>query len=59
MGNIRSSYIGRMIDWGGEKVDEILKFIIEAIVPAGCVDAYKANKNLNTLFGGRIKEIGS
>ena len=28
-------------------------------VPAGCVDAYKANSNINTLFGGRIKEIGS
>lgn len=44
---------------GGKKVDEILKFIIEAIVPAGCVDAYKENKNLNTLFDSRIREIGS
>ena len=28
-------------------------------VPSGCVDAYKANTNLNTLFGGRIQEISA
>ena len=28
-------------------------------VPTGCVDTYKANTALNTLFGGRIQEIAS